>query len=297
MNEREAKFTLENPDEKKFSEIGEAIDVLLSQHSENRKRVGYKKLSETIGIKKVKRSGCRRSFTLSDLHRIYKKLPPGILWKIDRGEIDIAHGVHIARLKNEEEQWVLALAINVNKLSRKECKRVVSLVIQKPKSGEEKAYSIREALDTVAGICFENIPRVMEILSPEEWIAVSKEAWNRKMNWEDFFHRLATEKHDVLLQVEKVADQLRQRYQELSQRIEEIAAQLKSLEDIAGQLWRLAKQLRKLAAFGESADYVDQKTEAEKGASAESGGGKPGVKSKRRKPSTKGQKHDMPASA
>ena len=256
MDAEEAKFILEDPDGKKLSEIGEAIDVLLPQYRpKNRTKGGYKWLSEKIG----KVSGYKRSFTpskLSKFHSIYR-LPQGIRWKIDLEKIGASQGVEIARLKSEEDQWVLALAVDAKQMSAKDCRAIVNLVPEKPEAGE-KNYSLREALGIVSGIRFRDIPRVMEMLSPEEWIAVSKEAWNRKMDWQDFFHRLATEKQSVLSDIEKRVEQISRWMRDFPKSShEEMDQKLQSLAKIADELRNLA-ELRQPAA-----EEAVQKPEAE----------------------------------
>lgn len=257
MDAEEAKFILENPDGKKLSEIGEAIDVLLPQYRpKNRTKGGYKELSEEIGRKRIKISGRRRSFTLSELHSIYR-MPQGIRWKIDLEKIGASQGVEIARLKCEEDQWILALAVDAKQMSVTKCGKIVSLALRKPKA-DEKDYSLREALGSVAGIRFRDISRVMEMLSPEEWIAVSKEAWHRKMDWQDFFHCLATEKQSVLSDIEKWVERIRRWMRDFPKSShEEMDQKLQSLAKIADELRQLA-ELRQPAA-----EEVVQKPEAE----------------------------------
>lgn len=256
MDAEEAKFILEDPDGKKLSEIGEAIDVLLRRRWKSGKRRGCKGLSEEIGKERIRISGRKRSFTLLELHSIYR-MPQGIRWKIDLEKIGASQGVEIARLKSEEDQWVLALAVDAKQMSAKDCRATVNLALRKPEAGE-KNYSLREALGIVSGIRFRDIPRVMEMLSPEEWIAVSKEAWNRKMDWQDFFHRLATEKQSVLSDMEKMAERISQWMRDFPKSShEEMDQKLQSLAKIVDKLRQLA-ELRQPAA-----EEAVQKPEAE----------------------------------
>lgn len=273
MDAEEAKFILENTAGKKPSKIGEAIDVLLRQHQKSGKRGSYTRLSKEIGKKRIKISGCKRSFTLSEIHRVFR-LPQGILWKIDLEKIGASQGVEIARLKSEEDQWVLALAVDAKQMSVTKCRKIVSLALRKPKA-DEKDYSLREALGIVAGIRFRDISRVMEMLSPEEWIAVSKEAWNRKMDWQDFFHCLATEKQSVLSDIEKVAEQIIQWRRDFPKSShEEMDQKLQSLAKIDEKLRQLA-ELRQPAA--EEAIQKPEAEEKEKPNGAEDFGENPSV--------------------
>lgn len=256
MDAKESKCILEGPDGKKLSEIGEAIDVLLRQRRESHKRGGYKWLSEKIGKKRIKINGHKRSFTLSEIHHIFR-LPQGILWRIDLEKIGASQGVEITRLKSEEDQWILALAVDAKQMSAKDCRTTVNLALKKPEAGE-KDYSLREALDRVAGFPFEGIPRLVDMSSPEEWIAISKEAWNRKMDWENFCHHLIAQKQSVLSDIEKVADQIscwRRDFPKSSH--EEMDQKLQSLTEIVDELRQFA-ELRQ-----PSAEEAVQKPEAE----------------------------------
>ena len=256
MDEKESKFILENPERKKPSEIGEAVDVLLRQRRKSHKRGGYTWLSEKIGTKRIKIDGYRRSFTLSQIHRIYR-LPQGIQWRIDLEKIGAIQGVEITRLKCEEDQWILALAVDAKQISAKDCKTTVNLALKKPEAGE-KDYSLREALDRVAGFPFEGIPRLVDMSSPEEWIAISKEAWNRKMNWENFCHHLIAQKQSVLSDIEKVAEQISCWSRDFPKSShEEMEQKLQFLAKIEDELRQLA-ELRQPAA-----EEAIQKLEAE----------------------------------
>lgn len=255
MDAEESQFILENPEGKKPSEIGEAIDVLLCQRREGHKRGGYKWLSEKIGKKRIKVNGHKRSFTLSEIHRIFR-LPQGILWRIDLEKIGASQGVEIARLKCEKDQWILALAVDAKQISAKDCRVTVNLALKKPEAGE-KDYSLWEALDRVAGFPFEGLPRLMDMSSPEEWIAVSKEAWNRKMDWENFCHRLIAQKQSVLSDMEKMAEQISQWMRDFPKSShEEMDQKLQSLAKIVDKLRQLA-ELRQ-----PSTEKVIQKPEA-----------------------------------
>lgn len=233
MTIEEAWEILKNPDGEKISEIGEAIDVLLRQRRKSHKRGGYTWLSEKIGTNRRKINGYRRSFILSEFHNIYR-LPRGIRWKIDQREISIAQGLQIARLKSEEDQWVLVLAIDYaagdsnkpsDQLSEKDCKNIVKRV-------REKEDSIRNIVGEY-GVRFKDLPIPLAFSSPEEWIAISKEAWNRYMDRPAFCSHLIAQKYRVLSDIEKVADQIREINQKLQSRfLEAIADELRKLAEL-----------------------------------------------------------------
>lgn len=249
MINEEAWEILKNLEGKKPSEIGEAIDVLLPQYRpKNRAKGGYKELSEAIGKKRLPVSG----YKLSQFHSIYR-LPQGIQWKIDQGEIGVAHGAQIDKLKSEEDQWVLALAVayaskeskgkRSAQLFEKDCKDIVKRVL---KNGD----SIRDSVGK-SGVLFKKLDPsvgVSKFSSPEEWIAVSKEAWNRHMNRPAFCSHLIAQKYSVLSDIEKVADQIEEMNQELQSQF----------------LAKIVDKLRQLAAFRQpAAEEAIQKPEAE----------------------------------
>lgn len=248
MTIEEAWEILKNPEEKKPSEIGEAIDVLLRQRRKSHKRGEYNWLSEKIGKKKIKINGYRRSLTLSDSYKKIYQLPQGIQWKIDQREISISQGLQIALLKSEEEQWLLALAIDYaagdsdkssDHLSEKDCENIVKRV-------REKEDSIRNIVGEY-GVHFKDLPIPLAFSSPEEWIAVSKEAWNRHMDRPDFCSHLIAQKYRVLSDIEKVVEQL----EDLNQKFQ------------SQFLAKIIEQLRQLAEFRPpAAEEAIQKPEA-----------------------------------
>ena len=258
MTIKESWEIFKKPEGKKPSEIGEAIDVLLRQRRKSHKRGGYTWLSKEIGKKRIKINSYRRSFTPSQIHRIYR-LPQGIRWKIDRREISIAHGLQIARLKSEEDQWVLALAIDYaagdsdkssDQLSEKDCKNIAKRVLK-------KEDSIRNIVGEY-GVRFKVLPIPLAFSSPEEWIAVSKEAWTRHMNRTAFCSHLIAQKYSVLSDIKEVTEQL-------------------------SPLVRIVDELRKLAELRHPAvEEVVQKPEAkekEKPNGSEDSGENPSVSS------------------
>lgn len=285
MTIEEAWEILKNPESKKPSEIGEAIDVLLRQRRKIRKRGEYKWLSGEIGKKRIKINGYRRSFTPSEFHKIYR-LPQGIRWKVDRREIKIPHGLQIARLESEEDQWLLALAIDYaagdsdkssDQLSEKDCKNIVKRVL-------EKEDSIRNIIGEY-GVRFKDIPMSVAFSSPEEWIAVSKEAWNRHMNRPAFCSHLIAQKYSVLSDIEKVVEQLEELNQKLqSQFLAKIADELQKLAELRHPAAEEAVQKPEAEEkekpngaedFGENPSVFLEEGNAEKEADVQSGDGEP----------------------
>ena len=130
------------------------------------------------------------------------QLPVGILWKIDEGHIGIEQAYQITRLKQETDQWVLAIAIiETGGLAAKECGKVVNLVLNEGKS-------IMDSLSILAGIQFEKIQPLMLSLGIDVWIEICKIAWTQYQRWEDLCYQLVVQGIDVDIQT--VASQLEQ---------------------------------------------------------------------------------------
>lgn len=132
-------------------------------------------------------------------HRI-SQLPVGILWKIDEGDIGIEQAYQITRLKQEKDQWVLAIAIIESKeLGAKECSRVVNLVLN-------EGTSIMDALRVLAGIHFDEIQPVLLSLGSDIWIDICKIAWAQGQKWEDLCYQLVLQGIEV--DIQEIASQL-----------------------------------------------------------------------------------------
>ena len=191
MDAETAKGILETYATRKPSEIGNAVNVLYPRFGT------YKAISETFG---------RSDKYWSIRHRLFQ-LPKGIQWKIDEGQISTEQGIEIAKLKNEEDQWLLAFAVTETKnLTAKECGNVVNLVLKEGKS-------IREALSVSAGIRFDKIQPLLLPLSFNIRLAICKRAWGRGKEWEDLTYQLILQGIDVdmnkvALELEKLASEI-----------------------------------------------------------------------------------------
>ena len=129
MDKDTAREYLTDPQDKKLSEIGEAVDVLHEDYS------SYEAMARafpqmTRGILRTRR-------------RIFQ-LPKGIRWKVDEGQISITNASKIARLRDENTQWLLAFAIVEEQLEIDVCSNVVNRVLKYDDS-------IRDALSASAG--------------------------------------------------------------------------------------------------------------------------------------------------
>lgn len=192
MNLKTAKETVAAPTQRKFSEIAEAVAILYQEFGT------YQAITQEMG--KSDKFWIIR-------HRI-SQLPRGILWKIDEGHIGVGHGYQISRLKREDDQWVLAIAIIEAKcLTAKACAKVVNLVLN-------EETSIKESLRISADIHFDEIKLLSLPIGSDIWIEICKIAWKRCQKWEDLCYQLVLQGVDidyqeVAAQLEKLASDLR----------------------------------------------------------------------------------------
>lgn len=179
-----ARAILNSYAEKKISEIGNAVDVLYPEFGT------YKAIAAEFG---------RSDKYWSVRHRLFQ-LPAGIRWKIDEEQISTEQGIEISKLKNENDQWLLAFAITeTQNLTAKECQNVVNLVLKEDQS-------IREALSVSAGIRFDKIQPLLLPLGFDIRLAICKRAWARCQEWEDLIYQLILQGIDV--DIKEVASQL-----------------------------------------------------------------------------------------
>ena len=192
MDLKTAKAIIVDHVQRKPSEIAEAVDVLYREFGT------YQAITQEMG--KSDKFWIMR-------HRI-SQLPGGIRWKIDEGHIGIGQGYQIARLKREEDQWLLAIAIiEARPLTAKECRKVVNLVLNENKS-------ITESLSIAASIHFDEIQPLSLPLGSDVWVEICKIAWTRYQKWEDLCYQLVRQGVDVdfqelASQLEKLASDLR----------------------------------------------------------------------------------------
>ena len=184
MNQQEAEDCLAQRKNKKLSEVGEAVDVLYQIYKT------YKKMATKCLVPSSKLSAYRSVF----------QLPKGIRWKVDEGKIEIAKAQHIARLNEEQDQWLLAFIAVERKLKVVECKRVVDLV-------QKENWKIKKALGDVTGVRFEEMPPPPLVLPFEVdfWFKFTQFAWERYMNFADLCYQLIREGVDMDVDNNKIA--------------------------------------------------------------------------------------------
>lgn len=191
MNAASAREHLSDLEGKTPCEIGEAVDVLYPEYG------SYVTIAQQFG----------KSATFwHTRHRLFQ-LPEGIRWKIDEKQIGIDQGYQISRLTNDEDQWVLALAIiEEEDLTAKECQNVVNLVLNQEKS-------VRDALSVSAGIRFDKIPLLLP-LGFDIRLSICKVAWKQCQSWENLCYHLILQGIDVDIR-------------EVARQLEELAADLR----------------------------------------------------------------------
>lgn len=193
MNLRAAKETVADHTQSKPSEIAKAVDVLYQEFGT------YQAITQEMG--KSDKFWIMR-------HRI-SQLPIGIQWKIDEGQIGVRQGYQISRLKHEDDQWLLAIAITEAKcLTAKECEKVVTLVINED-------TSIKDSLSVLADIHFDQIKPLSLPIGSDIWIEICKVAWERFQKWEDLCYQLVRQGVNI-------------DYQEVASQLEKLAADLRS---------------------------------------------------------------------
>ena len=170
--------------QKKPSEVAKAVDVL------------YQALGTYQSV--TREMGKSDKFWIVR-HRI-SQLPVGILWKVDEGYIGIEQAYQITRLKQEEDKWILAIAIvEVKGLTAKECGKVVNVVLNGGKS-------IMDSLSILVNIHFDEIQPLSLPLGSDIWTEICKIAWTQRQRWEDLCYQLVCQGVDVNIQ--EVASQL-----------------------------------------------------------------------------------------
>lgn len=185
-----AKQWLEQPRDRKPSELGEAVDVLCQKYGT------YKAITKEVPL---------TSARLSKLHQVFR-LPAGIRWQVDEGKLRIGHAHEISRLQ-EDDQWLLAFTIVEAKMSVQESKQVVDAVTRNNRP-------LREVLKTLSGIRFDEVKPLLLPLPFEDLFRITRAAWSKKSEWADFSLRAIEEatrvdREHIAAELSSLADQLR----------------------------------------------------------------------------------------
>ncbi len=165
-----AKGILENYNAHHLDRVGEAIEVLKEKYGT------YEAIAAEVGP---------NQHTISKYYRL-SKLPEGIRWKVEEGELSGEAAVQICRLKDENDQWVLAFAIvdaGKEALTARECKEVVEDV-------RETGRPVEEVLTQRFGFDFDST--VLFPLLVDYWFRfkVCRAAWNRQKEWKSLVNEI-----------------------------------------------------------------------------------------------------------
>lgn len=206
MNEQSAIECLNVYKNLKPSEVGRAVDVLYRLHGT------YEKVAQQLEV-------VIPDSSLGRMHRIFK-LPKGILWKVDEGQIGYTQAAQITRLEEEESQWLLAITIVEKKLRANECQNVVNLVLK-------EGWSIKDALSAVTGVHFDEIspPTLLLPVGVDFWFALIRASWVQSKDWQDLCYQLIREGVDV--DSKEVADQLDALADDVATNLEALAVTLR----------------------------------------------------------------------
>lgn len=166
MNIETAKKYLRNIAKERPSVIGKAIDILYQKYG------NYKAISQQTRVSQP---------VLVKRHHIFH-LSKGIQWKVDEGHIKVTEAYHISRLKNENDQWLLAFVVVEEKLSAKECEDVVNVTLKQNRP-------LKEVLSTLTGVRFDKTYSLLLPMGFDVRLAISRAAWSKRQNWGDLCYR------------------------------------------------------------------------------------------------------------
>ena len=103
---------------------------------------------------------------------LLSQLPRGILWLIDTGQIRESHGEQLARLSDEQQQFVLASAIIEGKLKAEECRTAVN-------TSKDSGKVLNDVLSEMFGITFSDPHPIMLSFEGNDFIRLNEAAWTR----------------------------------------------------------------------------------------------------------------------
>ena len=174
MDIEQASRALQNYKRERLCDIGRAIDALHEEHAT------YGRIAEEVGVGAV---------TIGKYHRL-SRLPRGIQWKIEQGQLSRGHAQQICRLEDENDQWMLALAIveatKQATITRRQCQDAVEDVLGAGKPMEQ-------VLCERFGI---ELGDVVSLLLPVPYwfrLRACRAAWNREKEWKDLAFQVLEE--------------------------------------------------------------------------------------------------------
>ncbi|MCX6646042.1 MAG: hypothetical protein NTY09_06765 [bacterium] len=191
MDSEKAKEILQQPSSRKPSELGEAVDVLYKQYG------NYDAIAREVELSAGQLNNLRRVFLL----------PSGIRWQVDKGKIRVGQAYHISRLKEENDQWLLAFCIIESKISVKDTNAAVNSVLR-------HGLQLQNVLQEKVKIRFDEVKALLLPLAFEDVFKITRMAWSKKSEWADFSLKAIEEAtrvdHEYIAnELAKLADQLR----------------------------------------------------------------------------------------
>jgi len=192
--------------------LGEAITLLKREYGT------YKQIAKEVGPCAV---------TIGRYHRL-SRLPDGLRWKIEQRELALSLAHQVCKLKDENDQWVLAFAIldapEDGRLTERECRQAVEEV-------QNTGRPMREVLAERLGLDFKK--SVVVVLSFDYWFRfkLCRAAWNRGQSGADLAREIVAEwlagrQFSSTADLQHISQQLAdiaKHVEELAERIEELA--------------------------------------------------------------------------
>lgn len=216
MDVEEATATLNDYADRPLEELGEAVDELLKHYD------SYTGIGEIVRPVPA---------TISKYHRL-SQLPKGIRWKVDAGELTIGQAVEVARLEDENDQWVLAYAIVDDEdasVPGDEWRRAVDEVLSTGRSMED---ILRNSL----GVASEKT--VTMALAFDYWFRfkLCRAAWNRRENWHDLAYSilndwLASREFESPADLREITEELSEIARSTSRQLTELTERLEDLRE------------------------------------------------------------------
>lgn len=186
MDIETAKEYLSTPDNRKLTELGEAVETLYQEYG------SYKKIAIEVNMSAER---------LSQFHRVFL-LPNGIRWKIEEGKIPLSHAWQISRLDKENDQWLLTFSIVTKRLNADDIREVVNTVIKHNRP-------INDVLHDLIGIRFDQVDEPLLLpFSFMDRFNIARAAWDKKLNWPDFC--LKAIKSATRVDLEQIANEMKQ---------------------------------------------------------------------------------------
>ncbi len=168
-----ARDILENYKHQPLDKVGEAITVVKQEYGT------YEGIAQEVSP----------SASTIAKYDALSKLPPGIRWKVEQGQLPGTYAEQICRLNDENDQWVLAFFIvdaGKQAPSVRECKQVVD-------DARETERSVKEVLTERFGVEFDKT--VTLVLPVDYWFRfkICRTGWNRHKNWADLAYEILGE--------------------------------------------------------------------------------------------------------